>query len=167
MYHSFMLKKIKLLYSPGLISIFGLLFFIMFLFKKLLPKPASFITYFSPKDTKPHDWSITFSKYTILDEVKRKRKIQITLDADKLTNQKKLSLIRYEAQKLKYTNDTSAVILITLKNDITYGEFITLLDLCQMDDHSRFAAFDDKFVIFGATLPPVNIQKLELPYISL
>lgn len=60
--------------------------------------------------------------------------------------------------KLKYTNDTSAVVLVTLTDDITYGEFVAMLNICMMDEHKRFAAFDDKFVIYGES-PPVKIKE--------
>ena len=123
------------------------------------------MTYFAPKDTRPHDWSKIFSKYILIDEIKKKRKIQVTLDDDKFANKKKINLIRYEAQKLKFTNDSSAVVLITLTNETTYGEFVSLLDICLMDDHKKFAAFDDKFVIFGNT-PPVK-KRTEISMISL
>ena len=166
MCHSFMLRNLKLIYSPGIITICGLLLFTIIGFKKVLPKRESFITYFAPKDTRPNDWSKIFSKYTIIDNINKKRKIQFTLDDDKFTNKKKISLIRYEARKLKFTNDSSAVILITLTNDVTYGEFASLLDICQMDDHKRFAAFDDKFVIFG-NVPPTKVKGPEIPMISL
>jgi len=146
-----MFRNLKLIYSPGLISLLALLIFLCFGLKRVIPKRESFITYFAPKDTRPHDWSKIFSKYIIIDEIKKKRKIQITLDDDRFTNKKKINLIRYEAQKIKFTNDYSAVVLITLTNEITYGEFVSLLNICQMDDHKRFAAFDDKFVIFGNT----------------
>jgi len=146
-----MFRNLKLIYSPGLISLLALLIFLCFGLKRVIPKRESFITYFAPKDTRPHDWSKIFSKYIIIDEIKKKRKIQITLDDDRFTNKKKINLIRYEAQKIKFTNDYSAVVLITLTNEITYGEFVSLLNMCQMDDHKRFAAFDDKFVIFGNT----------------
>jgi hypothetical protein len=159
-------RNLKLIYSPGLITICGLLLLIILGFKKILSKRESFITYFAPKDTKPHDWSKIFSKYTIIDDIHRKRKIRFKLNDDKFTNKKKINLIRYEAQKLKFTDDSSAVILITLTNDVTYGEFISLLDICQMDDHKRFAAFDDKFVIFGY-VRQVEIKRAEIPMISL
>jgi len=161
-----MFRNLKLIYSPGLISLLALLIFLCFGLKRVIPKRESFITYFAPKDTRPHDWSKIFSKYIIIDEIKKKRKIQITLDDDRFTNKKKINLIRYEAQKIKFTNDYSAVVLITLTNEITYGEFVSLLNICQMDDHKRFAAFDDKFVIFGNT-PPVKIKGTEIPTISL
>jgi len=161
-----MFRNLKLIYSPGLISLLALLIFLCFGLKRVIPKRESFITYFAPKDTRPHDWSKIFSKYIIIDEIKKKRKIQITLDDDRFTNKKKINLIRYEAQKIKFTNDYSAVVLITLTNEITYGEFVSLLNICQMDDHKRFAAFDDKFVIFGNTLP-VKIKGIEIPTISL
>lgn len=166
MYPSFMFRNLKLIYWPGIITICGLIFFIFCQFKRVLAKREFVITYFAPTDIRPHDWSTIFSKYALADEIKKKRKIQLTLDDDKFTNKKKIKLIRYEAQKLKFTNDSSAVISITLTDEVTYGEFVSLLDLCQMDDHRRFAAFDDKFVIFG-NFPPKKIKDPEIPTISL
>jgi hypothetical protein len=80
--------------------------------------------------------------------ISKKRKIQFTLNENGEENKIKMSVIRYEALKLKYTMDTSTVILITLSDSISYGEVISLYDLCEYDKHKRYASWDNKFVIF-------------------
>ena len=147
-----------------MISLIGFLFLLPFSARKMYTPKETVISYFTPKDTKPKDWSLSFSKYTIIDQIKKKQKIRFTLDSDKITNQKKINVIRNEALKLKFTNDTSSVVLITLTDDITYGEFISILDICLMDEHKRFAAFDDKFVIFGEF--PAKIKERSIPSIT-
>jgi hypothetical protein len=147
---AFMINWLKLLYFPGLFSLPGLLGFIIVTYQKVIPKPEFVITYFAPSDIKPHNpFTKSFSKYGIIDDLISIKIISITLDNDYSSNKKKIDLIRLEAQKLKYTNNYSSAILITLKDDVRYSEFIAILNICVMDNHERYAAFDDKFVIFG------------------
>ncbi|MGC4036668.1 MAG: hypothetical protein QM764_11950 [Chitinophagaceae bacterium] len=121
--------------------------------QKVLSKQEAILTYFTPNEHLDLLKKDVFSKYHLIREIKSKKKIEVKLDGNKSENEKKIALIRYEAQKLKYTNIKSTVIIITLTNDVSYGEFVSLLNICEMDRHRRFAGFDDKFVIFENTSP--------------
>ncbi len=99
-----------------------------------------------PRDEKSY---YQFSSQYVLDLIKNKKKIKIELDDDKLTNQKKISLIQYEARKLKYTKDTNSVISVSITNKVSYSEIIQLINICYEDGHKRFALLKKRFIIFG------------------
>ena len=140
----------KLLYVPGLISLIGLLVALPSFYKKVIPIKEYSLTLFIPTDCKKdRSMGSEFSSCYIESIISKKKKLQFTLNENGDENKIKKSLIRYEALKLKYTMDTSTVILITLSDSISYGEVISLYDLCEYDKHKRYASWDNKFVIFG------------------
>lgn len=146
-----MAYKRRLYYFPGLISLVGLFIFFISIKDEIKPKEYTMLDLNVPSDQK--GIYMPFSSYWIEKEIKRKKQIRITLDNDRRTNQKKIEFIKYEARKLKYTHDTMTVINVTLTNEITYGEFIQLLDLCHADQHKRFVPLKSSFIIFGEPWP--------------
>lgn len=118
--------------------------------KANLPKFRT-ISFAVPKDKSGH---FMFSSQYILSLVKSKKQIQVELDGDKDTNQKKLNFIQYEARRIKYTKDTASVINITITNGVTYSEILQLIDICYEDGHKTFTLLENKFIIFGE-YPPV------------
>jgi hypothetical protein len=154
----------KLLYVPGLISLIGLLVAIPSFYKKVIPIKEYCLTLYIPTDCKKdRPTGAEFSSCYIERIISKKKKLQFTLNENEDENKIKISVIRYEALKLKYTKDTSTVILITLSDSISYGEVISLYDLCEYDKHKRYASWDNKFVIFGEWPE----KKKELPEIQL
>jgi len=140
----------KLLYVPGLISLIGLLVAIPSFYKKVIPIKEYCLTLFIPPDCKKdRPMGHEFSSCYIERIISKKKKLQFTLNENGEESKIKMGVIRYEALKLKYTMDTSTVILITLSDSISYGEVISLYDLCEYDKHKRYASWDNKFVIFG------------------
>ena len=70
------------------------------------------------------------------------------LDGNKEENERKLDMIRYEALKLKFIEDTSTVILVNFTNDAFYADFVSLINICIEDKHKHYHLLNDKFVIF-------------------
>ena len=154
----------KLIYVPGLISLIGLLVAIPSFYKKVIPIKEYCLTLYIPTDCKKdRPMGAEFSSCYIERIISKKKKLQFTLNENEDENKIKISVIRYEALKLKYTKDTSTVILITLSDSISYGRVISLYDLCEYDKHKRYASWDNKFVIFGEWPE----KKKELPEIQL
>jgi biopolymer transport protein ExbD len=146
----------KLYYAPGMISLIGLLIFLKWSIQKFQPRQYSYLSLNVPSENRDMS-NYRFSSYWIEKQLKKKKQIQLTLDDDEKTNQKKFELIKYEARKLKYTQDTSTVLRIKFTNDITYGTIVRLIDLCYTDGHKRFVLLKNSFVIFGE-FPPVNTK---------
>jgi hypothetical protein len=140
----------KLFYVPGLISLFGILIALPSFYKKTKPIKEHCLTLFMPADCKedcPMEYQ--FSSCQLEKDIIKRKKIRFTLNENSEENKRKIEVIRYEALKLKYTQDTASVILITLSDSISYGEFISLRDICEYDKHKRYASWNNKFVIFG------------------
>jgi hypothetical protein len=146
--------KRKLYFVPGLISLIALFISFKLSINKIQPKLYSYISLNVPKETKDMSHS-SFSSYWIEQQIKNKKQIVLTLDADEINNRKKFELIKYEARKLKYTQDTSTVLRIKFTNDINYGTLVRLIDLCYTDQHKRFVLLKNSFVIFGESPPKI------------
>src|SRR4030095_5193842 len=145
-----MRKTKKLLYVPGLISLIGIIIALPSFYKKNVVAKEYCLPLFVPSDKhRSNEFEYIFSKYYLEKVISKKRKIRFMLDENKEGNYLKMQMIRYEALKLKYTEDTSTVVLLTLSDSISYGEYVSLLDMCNYDGHKRFASWDNKFVIFG------------------
>ena len=169
----------KLLYVPGLISLVGLLITLPSFYKRNTPVKEYCITMFMPEDCNGDmDWTFRYATCNLEKEIKRKKQIKFTLDNNEKDNRRKMEVIRYEALKLKYTEDTSAVTLINLTDSASYGDFVSIADMCEAHGHKRYASWDNKFVIFGAwpkkkkeisNSPPLlfcEIIKIEKPVIK-
>lgn len=167
-----MISRKQLYYCLSSISIFGILS-ILIRCKERPPlnnSPNNYITYTFdvPRDQKPDDpFTYLFSVKWIEKLIRKKKQIKITLDGDRSTNQKKLELVKYEARKLKYTEDTTTVIRINLTNETTYGEFIQLVKLCNNDKHKRYALLKRSFIIFGEYRPekPDTTKRIQPIYL--
>ena len=147
-----MTRTKKLFYSPGIISLIGLLvIFPAFYNKNVSPKTGCLTAYMVSDCTDADRFMPRYSKCYLEKEIHNKRQIKFKLNEKE--DKKKLGIIRYEALKLKYTEDNSAVVLIYLNDGIYYGDFVALIDMCEYDEHKRYAWWDNKFVIFGE-LPP-------------
>ena len=118
----------RLLYAPGLISLIGLAITLPSFYKKNFPVKKYCLQLFVPND-KPdkNSFNYTFSKYRLEKEINKKGKLKFVFDKQ----------------------DTSTVILINFTDSITYGDFVSILDMCIADDHKRYASWDNKFVIWG------------------
>jgi hypothetical protein len=147
-------RRRKLLYVPGIISLTGLLFILPYSYKMTTPQKEGVIQFAVPNDIKNENgYMRMFSSEKIKMEIKNKKKIKITLDNDKTANQKKMEVIRYEALKLKFTNDTSTIISVTLTDSTEYSTIVRLINLCQIDEHKRFILLKNSFIIFGEYTP--------------
>jgi hypothetical protein len=117
---------------------------------KTPPNDYTTYSFVVPRNNKPNDpATYILSTKWIEDIIRKKKQIKITLDEDRITNQKKIALIRYEARKLKYTQDTTTIIRVNLTDETTYGELLQLIKLCNEDKHKRYALLKRSFVIFG------------------
>lgn len=128
----------KLFYVPGLISLIGIFITLPSFYKKSVPIKEYCLTYFSPSDEKERNSvHYNFSKFYLEKDISRRKKVKFVLDDNKENNKRKLAVIRYEALKLKYTEDTATVILINLTDSTSYGDFVSIVDMCIIDDHKR------------------------------
>jgi hypothetical protein len=136
----------RLFYTPGLISLVGLGICLPFFYKMNIPAKEYCLQLFMPNEVMSEN---DFSKYSLEKDMRKMRKLKFILDEDRKANKKKMEIIRYEALKLEYTQDSSTVILIDLTDNITYGDFVSIVDMCVSDGHKPYASWDNKFVIFG------------------
>lgn len=161
-----MSKGKKLYYIPGIISLIGIwVFYFSFQKRFTSKKHEGYLSFYVPNDDSSNPYR--FSTNAIMRTISKKKQIRIVLNEDRKTNQKKIDFIRYEARRLKYTQDTTAVIVITLTNETSYAELVQLIDMCHEDKHRQFTLAKRLFIIFGEYPPkPENTTK-QLHLISL
>lgn len=146
-------KRKKIYYVPGLIS---LVFLPFFLFKKIdeVPKPSVIINYFVPASEKYNPVIKYFSGESVMKKLYKKKFLSYYLDGDHELNKTKLRFIRWEALHMKFTNDTTHVLRVRLGEGLSYGEFVYLLNMMVVDDHSRYFEWENVFYIFNFS--PLN-----------
>ena len=90
-----------------------------------------------------------FSEKKAWDLTKNKKKIRLTLDGNTALNQKKFDILIYETRKMKYTLDSSMVIIIDFTNETPYGEFLKIVRLCNDEMMFIYAPVKKAFIITG------------------
>jgi hypothetical protein len=148
-------------YYPGLYSLIGIFCYILFERKELRIERYTILDINMPLDNVRNDleeFSIPFVKNSI----KKMKQMRLTLDENQTTNDKKFKLIAQEARKLKYTLDTTSVLIVEMTNDITYSDFVRLLNICYEDEHKKYVLAHNEFMIFGEypQEPKINIPEL-------
>ena len=133
-----------------MIGIISLLISILSFQSKLIPDKEKIVTMFFPADCNEFDkYQFRYSTCQMEQTIRKKKKMNFILDRDTAENKRKFPMIQYEALKLKFTRDTSTVIVIKFTNDTFYGDILRLVNICVSDKHSRYGIWNDKFVIFG------------------
>jgi hypothetical protein len=127
-----------------------------------------YIRYYAPKDKKHKVPRIyVFEPTSILEANKDKKFIPVILTTDVNENQKKLDFIRFEAKRLKYTNDTNQILKVFIPDCSKYGTFLSLLLMMNEDQHKKYFEYQNWFYIFGeASFKEVKTVK-EIPAIEL
>ena len=90
-----------------------------------------------------------FSEKNAWDLTKNKKKIRLTLDGNTELNRKKFDILLYETRKMRYTQDSSMVIIIDFTNDTPYGEFLKIVRLCNDEMMYTYAPVKKAFIITG------------------
>jgi hypothetical protein len=139
----------RLYYVPGLISLLGLLIALPYFYKANRPVKLGFLNLFVPAECNENHGLNNYSECYLETQLRNKKQLRITINENHKENRNKLDVIRHEALKLKYFADTLTVILINLSDSITYGEFVSIVDMCVTDEHKRYGSWDNKFVIWG------------------
>lgn len=157
-------KKIK--YIPASISLLGILCFLLFFENRFSYRNFSVLTLNVPDEQdRSQGLFATFSVPIIEAELNRKKLVNIALDGDTSTDNKKIELIRYEARRLQFTNDTNIAICVTLSADITYGKLVSLLNMMLVEKIDRYVLLKNNFIILGAA-PEVKNTTPSIPYFS-
>jgi hypothetical protein len=107
-----------------------------------------------PDDTpSPQRYLKTYNAPDVLKEWRKQHKKIITIDltGDLQEDKKRLEFIRNEAQRLKYTYDTTSILKVHFTDENTYGQFVELLNIMIKDRHKRYMLFQDNFYVAGET----------------
>ncbi|HLK30454.1 MAG TPA: hypothetical protein VKT28_17860 [Puia sp.] len=150
------MKRKKLHYVPGFISLLGLPIVLYFLGPEdVIDKTC--LKLFLASDKKPPKGIRTLSRYTLNEDIKKKKLISIYINNSDDKNDffpmdRMLSFIQSEIERLQFTHDTSSVLKIEFGNGSSYGQFVWLLNQTMLYEVKRFVVVDNTVYLF--TNPP-------------
>jgi hypothetical protein len=161
-------KRKKLFYVPGLITLIGLPV-LVFLF---LPrtKPLTTLKIFLPLDRRS-SYNNFYNKEEFLNSIKSNKIIEIDLRANDKTYcgnllKRNLFLISEELKKIKILKDTSTVLRVKIGNSNTFGQIVWLFNQTRVHLINRFMFEDDAFY-FKNTIPDKLEKDVEIPTLTL
>lgn len=171
------MKRRRIYYVPGLISIIGLPLLLFFYSPKEAVAPTC-LKVFLPTDRKDDPALKRFSTEMVYKSIKDKRIITIDLDVERFSEgdkrtqyvfNQKLNFVSYEIERLEFTNDTSSVLKVQFGANNTYGDYMRVLNQLFLYKVKRYAYADNDFYVFAD--PPIDhsskAQNLSYPTISL
>jgi hypothetical protein len=156
------MKRKKIYYIPGLISLIGLpILFFFFPIEDPIQKCA--VRFSIPSDAETKDSVEVFSKYSVKKAIENKKIVTIDMgeyyfDEPYLTNSK-FNFVHNEIERLQFTHDTSTLLKVQLRNNNTYGDFMWLLNQALIYRVKRYALVDNDFYIL-TNPPPINYDSI-------
>lgn len=151
------MKRSKIFYTPGLISLLGL-YPLLVIYPIGEIKIETCIKFFLPSDRKTsEEYSLAYSKYVIYDGIRNKKIIYVNIDDSErgLRNAKKDFIIT-EIKRLQFTYDTACVLKIGFGKSTTYGDFVWVINQAIIYGFKKYAFVDDCFYLFPNPLPVVE-----------
>ena len=148
---SFRMKRKKIYYVPGLISLLGLsIICVLIVIKGSQPRPHDQRPYrlLIPSPNKLPN--LSFSENAFLQNIKRKKTFEV--DLDELDTLKR-SFIKRKIEDLQYLHDTTAIVKVNFLDSNTFGDFMWLLTQMHTYKVKRYAFFNNTFYILGNEPP--------------
>jgi len=139
--HLLIMKRRKLFYVPGMMSLLVVPVLFYYSFNPTPVKRQPVIKFFAPKESMARPY------------FKGKKINTVYLDDNHSLNVEKLDFIAQEALKLKFYHDTTQIIKVQFTEEATYGEFVQLVNSMQMNSIKRYILFNNSFYIFGEYPP--------------
>ena len=155
-----MIKRKRIYYVPGLISLVAFPI-IIFYYAHSFKQQVVLKFYLASDNTDRNNPVFAFSKWRILGVMKKKKIVPVYLDGDHKMNFSKLRFIQLEAQRLKFTCDTTQVLRVRLSYETNFEEFVSLLNIMYMNQQKRYCLIDNDFYIFGENRPVENKKTIE------
>jgi hypothetical protein len=167
------MRKRKLYYVPGLISLLGLPVLLYFLGPRDPAIQTAIKIYIPTDDIKPDPpGMVRLTRGYFYRSLKHKKIIGVDLndvspdDIDELyrfRHLKKMDFISSEIGRRQFTHDTSIVFKIEFGNYCTYGDLVWVLNLIRLYDVKRFVFIDDAYYLFPTPPPqPEPIHKIKV-----
>ena len=163
------MKRNKIFYVPGLISILGLPILLAF-WGPEDPVQTTAMRLFLPSDQKPPPGVVTFNRYEFNRLLKTKKIVETELhDRPSILHPeynayRTSNFVLSELARLQFTHDTSEVLKVHFGEETIYGEFVWALDNATLFGYRRYVYLDDD--LYYLPNPPPRPVKLEDLYIE-
>ena len=161
------MRREKIYYVPGLISIVALPI-LLFFWGPEDYRYQSVIRLNMPSYAKDTTGIKTFTIGYVYEALKNKKIITIDLndafnESEMHIEARKLDFITAEMERLQFTNDTTAVLRVQFGDWCTYGDFIWVLNHALVYDFKRYALVDNVFYFFPSPRFIPHIETIDLP----
>lgn len=147
----------KLYYVPGIISL--LMLFPLFYYTAQ-PKlhPPTVAKFYLPMDEATDSFTWMFSLPYIEELVQSKQQTKFWLGEEEAHKKFSLQMIQQEALQLKLTHDTNRVVAAVLLPAATFEDFVSLINICLINENKRYALARDTFYFFADPPPNSNLN---------
>jgi len=152
------MRRKKLYYVPGLISILGLPILLYFMDTDNIVYHT--VLRLNLATTKKDSPGIErFSEEGFFRLIKNKKKVTVDVNDDewddrsKYAHDRKLHFVTQEIERMQFTGDTSMVLEVRLGYNNTYGDFVRMIERARLYDVRRYAYIDDCLYFVPDPLP--------------
>lgn len=154
------MKRKRLYYVPGLISLFGLPILVFCILPKE-QKPLTVIRVFLPSDKIPDDGIISFNRYLVFKTIASRKIFEVNLNPqiplpNKRTTDSLFNLISDKLEKLNLTNDSTVAIKVDIGKSNTFGQVVWLLNQTLIHQLKRWAFIDNSFYFINSSSLPLK-----------
>jgi hypothetical protein len=168
------MKRKKIFYVPGLISILGLPILLLIMGPDDPVEQTAMRLYLpSDRDSPSPSGTISFDRYWINQVLKKKKIVEVDLDYrpsvlhPEYNAYRKSSFVLSEMGRLQFTHDTSEILKINFTEETSYGEFVWALNNATVFCFKRYFYIDDALYLLPNSPPPPKIRdKLEPLYLD-
>lgn len=168
------MKRRKIYYVPGLISIIGLPI-LLAIWGPDDPVQLNAMRLFLPSDRRPPRGTVSFNRYEIMQVLKKKKIVEVDLDDrpsrlhPEYNAYRKSSFVLQEMNRLQFTHDTSEILKVSFTDETCYGEFVWALNNATVFCFRRYFYFDDALYLVPNPPPPptIGVQPLYVEDIDL
>ena len=161
------MRRRKLYYVPGLISIIGLPILLLF----MDPEDTVYHTVLKLNlaTTKKDSPGIErFSEEGFFKLIKKKKKVTVDVNDDVWDDRtgyvrdRKFHFVTREMERMQFTGDTSTVLEVRLGDNNTFGDFVRMINRARLYNVRRYAYINDCFYFIPDPLPgPPQIFTLD------
>jgi hypothetical protein len=158
------MKRKKLYYLPGMISLLGLPVLLLLFLPERKASPVALKMLLPNDNTNNHP----FSKYAIYKAIKFKKVTTVHLwdlvwPFEDYNLNAKMDFITREIERLQFTNDTNSVLKIEFGEENTYGDYVWIVNQALIYRVKRYA-YADNSLYFFANDPPVRAEPLPVEF---
>jgi hypothetical protein len=158
-----LMKRTKIFYVPGMISLVVLPLVFICWTNSWMPKEEFATRIYLAKDDPDYKKGDLFSQFSgqgIMESIKSFEKTEIYLSVDdSILLPQQFDLIFHELQRLSFTNRANEVLIVHMNNETTFAQFVELHNMANIVRMKRWAYWNDAWYFIGSFPEEPNYNK--------